>query len=634
MENKIIEIEELRDVEHRIISYMTQSSQHIDKVSKQLNKEDFTFIVNKIIYQAIIIGKDIFIKHNSISDIERSIQTIANILDEHHNIKKLATLNILSSVTSQNIKKDIETILNYSFEKEVAKNKNLNVIDMIIEDKNGRTSFYFTNNRLVEVTTTNIFKLPIELCDNFTDTMGHISTLELDTDDTKASMSFYGSEENPDGIASMHIKKDLVSLKWFDDICKWADDYKLNEDIFPRDRFKLESLKKLDISDKNIKVLPKQINKLENLQELIMDNNQIEILPLEIFELKNLYILSFLHNKVSFIPKNISNLSNLIIFGACDNNIKKLPQNFYELKNLIIICLHGNNLTTLSNSISNFKRLISLTISNNDIKKLPSSISKLEFLESIDLENTQIDDITNILKLPQLTQISCDDKFLPLLLKNERILKDIDSINLSESKYQKDDEIFKSINLKQKTKKWIEEKDRRNNGCIVLSKCSIQSDILRIENKYKEDHNLDKYNEKSIKIAFDIVDDEPYTALKLFNTINETNSIACEQNKDSYQKHLGVTGVLPHEMLDLSVDIVCHIADYDLSKALELVDDIIEVDYFKVDALKCISAKLKDIRVDELIIQIENKIMEYDPEYTNKNVHSAGHFPIAKDEEL
>ena len=187
-------------------------------------------------------------------------------------------------------------------------------------------------------------------------------------------------------------------------------------------------------------------------------------------------MLTFLHNKVSFIPNNISNLNNLLMFGACFNNIKELPQNFYELKNLIIICLHDNNLTTLSNSINNFEKLISLTISNNDIKKLPSGISKLKFLESIDLENTQIADISSILKLPQLTKISCNDTFLPLLLKDIENFKEIDSINLSESKYKKDNEVFKNINLKQETKTWIEEKDRRDNGCILLSKCSIQAE--------------------------------------------------------------------------------------------------------------------------------------------------------------
>ena len=493
MNNKIIDIEELRDTEHKILSFMIQSYNHIEEVSKQLNKEDFTFIVNNIIYQTIIVGKEILKKYNTITEVDNAIQNIANILEKNHNIKKSSTIKILSAIPSQNIKKDIEKIQNYSFEKVVAKSKNLNEIEIAFEDKNGITTFYFTNNRLIEAVTTNIFKLPMELCDNLSDTMGSISAMELNTDDIKATMSFYGSKENPDGIESIYIKKDLLSLKWFHNICTWADKYELNEDIFPRNRFNLEALKKLDISDKKIKELPKEINKLVSLEVLIVDNNQIDKFPLELFELQNLFILSFLHNQISVIPKEISNLKNLTMFGACYNNIKKLPDSFYRLTNLYFICLHGNQLTTISDNICNFKKLSSLTISNNKINILPNSISQLELLDSIEIENTQIDDISSLLRLSNLNKICCDDKFLDEIIKNIHNLPHIDSINLSESSYTHNDELLKNIILKEKTKKWMEEKDRLENGCIVLSMCTIDKDVLRTVDKYLESKDLEEY---------------------------------------------------------------------------------------------------------------------------------------------
>ena len=620
MENKIIEMTELRDTEHRILSYMIQSNQNIEEVSKQLKKEDFTFSVDDLLYQSIIIVKDNFKKFNSVLEIDDSIQNIANILSEHHNVKRDSVLKILTQAPSRNIQQDIEIILNYSFDKAVAHSKKLNPIEVVVEDKNGRTTSFYVNNRLVEIATTNIFNLPIEVCDNFTDTMAYVSELKLDSEDTKASMTFYGDEENPDGIESIYLKKDLVFFKWFDNICEWADKYNLSEDIFPRNRLKLEELSMLNISNKNIKEIPIEIKYLTNLDAIFADDNQIKSLPLELFEMKKLLLLSFLHNEISIIPEEIGNLKNLFMFGACDNNISTLPDSFYSLTDLLIICLHGNKLTSISENIGNLTRLSSLTISNNNISILPNNILKLTNLESLDMENTAINDIPiQLLQLEKLEKLSVDDKFLPFINKNINHLKNIDTINLSESKYNNKSKIIKELNLMFRTESWIDEKDRLDNGCISLTKCSIEKDTSNIKTDYEKDNDIEKYNNKLLEIAFEITNDKPYKALDLFNDINNENTKVFNTKEKDLNSSKDIAVVLPGEMIDLSVEIICSIANTNINKALDLLDIVIDVDYFKLDALNRMDKKFNNSMITDSILRIKSKIIKYDPEYFNES---------------
>lgn len=52
MENKIIDIIELRDTEHRILSYMVLSFDNINEINKELKLKDFTFeFIAELLYE-------------------------------------------------------------------------------------------------------------------------------------------------------------------------------------------------------------------------------------------------------------------------------------------------------------------------------------------------------------------------------------------------------------------------------------------------------------------------------------------------------------------------------------------------------------------------------------------------------
>ena len=124
------------------------------------------------------------------------------------NIKSVSTLHILSQAPSANIEKDLEIINHYAMEKEIAINSSEIEVNGSIETVDGTVWFNFVEGRLVHVETSNIAELPHELCDTFDDTMKEISKLNLQNGDNELKMSFYGDMDDPDGIASIYLRKD------------------------------------------------------------------------------------------------------------------------------------------------------------------------------------------------------------------------------------------------------------------------------------------------------------------------------------------------------------------------------------------------------------------------------------------
>ena len=472
-----IDIHNLRDVEQSILNYMLLSKVNFLDIKNKLSEDDFTFIIHKVIFKNIVLLEEIFLSDNfhGATDINLKLNIFADILEEKQNVKRVSTLDILSQPPSIYIDKDLEIINVNSMEKEVALTSRGLESRATIESKDGTTWLDFVDDRLVSIKTTNIAKLPVEVHDTLTDTMQSLGALDLKNGDNEASMTVYGDPDNPNGIESFYLKKDVQKLKWFDDICKWADKYQLNEDVFPRNREELQEQYLLDVSNKGITELPKEIIHLSKLIMLVIDNNNIKELPVELYQMKNLRLLSFMKNQVSFISEDIMNL-DLITFGACHNNITELPMSFFTLKNLETLCLHGNKIKVIPNEIGNLSSLESFTISNNDIKALPQSMSNLKNLKSIDIENTQISSIpADLLKFNRLNALSINDDLLPQISDNMQYL-DVDTINLSASYFEEYSQVIEELNCKITMDSWVEDRDKKENGCIQFLKSKVEED--------------------------------------------------------------------------------------------------------------------------------------------------------------
>lgn len=457
--SEIVNISALRDIEQGILNYMLLSNHNFLKIKNELSEYDFTFNAHKKIFKYMVNLKEMCLSE---------IEVFAEILQRKNILKADLVLNILSqSPTVLSIDSNLELINALSMEKEIAIHNNIIKRSGTIETKDSTTSFDFINERIISIETTDLEKLPSELHDNFGDTL---QAMELEDGKHKLNVDFYEDSKHPNDIESFYFTKDVSRLKWFFDLCKWADKYNLDEDIFPRDSYILQDLWELDISNKGINELPKEIANLTNLRILILDDNNIKEFPDELYQLKKLGLLSCMKNEISYVSEEIINLQELLMFAACHNDISLLPNNFFRLQNLTSFCLHGNKLTALSNEVGNLSNLTSITISNNDIAVLPQSISQLEYLESLDIENTQISEIPMaFLKHRSLNKLSINDDLLPFVAQNIQYLN-IDTINLTASYIKASSEIIQELNFKIDTESWMEEKDKRDNGCVQLLK--------------------------------------------------------------------------------------------------------------------------------------------------------------------
>lgn len=89
--------------------------------------------------------------------------------------------------------------------------------------------------------------------------------------------------------------------------------------IFPEQIFKLHNLDKLHIGFNKLKTIPTEIGKMKNLEILYFDWNSLKIIPTEICKLTKLKCLSVTHNKIKELPQEISNLINLEELYAWSN---------------------------------------------------------------------------------------------------------------------------------------------------------------------------------------------------------------------------------------------------------------------------------------------------------------------------
>ncbi len=504
----ITDVITIRDTEQRVLNYMMISLENYNYINEILKDEDFTFLTHTKIFQYLFEDNDLLPKETvynrfEINELEKFIDMFARLLEDKENVKYTSTLKILSKEPSSDIKKDIEFLKQYSFEKAVAFSgfkSDYAVIEVAFEDLNSFTSGHFYQNRLCSIFTTNIEDIPEELCDTAINTIKFLE--QIDLNDSIYRASFSPVEIETVGITKFYIEKNYQLLEQkrekkeaaFQKLFDWADKYELDEKTFPRDINKLLKMQELEIKNKNIKELPKELILLErlflldlsfnkiktipkefkefkHLKFLKLQSNEIEEVPSELFEIQSLLFLVLKENSIISLPSNISKLRNLKHLCICQNKIEFIPDEITKLKKLEGFCMHRNRLSSLPNDIGELINLNTLTFSNNYIEEIPQSIIRLEKLESLEFENNKINNIDlQLIRLNKLNQLALDDKLLLSIYEPIRTSKKFDTINLVESKIKEDSRPIRNLSFKIETESWIDEIDRRNNGCIVLKK--------------------------------------------------------------------------------------------------------------------------------------------------------------------
>lgn len=455
----LIDIIHLRDTEFRIIASMYKSKENFEKITSQIKADDFTFTVNKKIYEYLVF----YAKEESFFGDNSKKNTIAlNILDIY-SIHLHTTLKILNNLTmhlddigfiipdeaDKKLDLDIFELLDFSKKRQEIVSQNSDdekaYFDIEIEDEYDFYVATYFNGIVTVIETTYIFHLPNELCDTFEYTNKNILTY-VQTDNYEVSMKI--NEDDPEDLQAICLKKNIDKIEQVQRLIQWADKYKIDHIKFSR-----------------IKGFVHQCNLFENF-----DNCNLEEIPKELFEIKkNSFSLEFKNNKIKSLPDEIG-ISKCNILMLCNNEIEEFPKSVYELKELDTLCLHGNKIKSLPDDMDNLTKLKTFTISNNPIKKLPASISNITTLKDLIIENTLIDENSlEYLHLENLEKIYFDDRLLPWFIKNFHQLKNINTINLVHSDYSEFDDEISTLGLEIDTDSWMDEKDYQGYGCIILS---------------------------------------------------------------------------------------------------------------------------------------------------------------------
>ncbi|MGP5556111.1 hypothetical protein [Psychrobacter celer] len=112
---------------------------------------------------------------------------------------------------------------------------------------------------------------------------GRRSQIRLTTDIIKAAATLRTSSQA------------LVDESWIQEIWDWADKFKIEDDVIPRNKLDLLCLETMEIGRyKGFKCLPKSIGNLSNLKSLNINANHLKSLPESIGNLSSLEKLTSL----------------------------------------------------------------------------------------------------------------------------------------------------------------------------------------------------------------------------------------------------------------------------------------------------------------------------------------------------
>lgn len=214
MENKTIVLpqvetvmimDDLRDIENAILCSMLESFENFQKIKNKISPAHFTFATYRIIYEALL---KIRIKLQT-NDKNKLIFVVICMTERHFKIDEKRFREILNKEPSKNIDIDLAE-LEYFFKIKPKRTKDSMLSDFNFIDKEGTTTAFYSDNRIHNIYTADIFKLPQELQDTALNTIASLSNIKLDGDNT-LSMGIDPQTNKP--TQSFTIHRDISYIK-------------------------------------------------------------------------------------------------------------------------------------------------------------------------------------------------------------------------------------------------------------------------------------------------------------------------------------------------------------------------------------------------------------------------------------
>lgn len=189
-------------------------------------------------------------------------------------------------------------------------------------------------------------------------------------------------------------------LKFYD-----AED-SLNE--IPKEIFELSNLEELHFNNKfPISKIPSDIKKLRKLKKLTISNTDLKEFPFTIMSLESLTELTLAFSGITELPTELNSwnsLTNLNIFGCGKlKNIIGLPPKLEYLD------INGGGFSKFPKKIFELQELTNIIITSFKLKELPKQLYDLKKLESLNVGNNQLSNFPDdILKLTELKELGID----------------------------------------------------------------------------------------------------------------------------------------------------------------------------------------------------------------------------------
>ena len=205
-------------------------------------------------------------------------------------------------------------------------------------------------------------------------------------------------------------------------------------------------------SYKEFRDLKKAKRKKKQVRKLLLSNQDIKRIPLMIGKYKRLVTLDLSSNSVKKLGNSLDHLTMLQDLNLAQNDILKFDKSLYKLRYLVRLDLRYNKIIVINNNLNysylthldlsnnkisfvkgiNCKRLQVLNLSNNNLDKIPRGIRVSKELRNIDLSSNPIKELnSDIGTFKYLTHINLSNCELTSVIKYLRKLRKLEEANIS-----------------------------------------------------------------------------------------------------------------------------------------------------------------------------------------------------------
>ena len=199
----------------------------------------------------------------------------------------------------------------------------------------------------------------------------------------------------------------------------------------------IQSLEKLDLSNKALEYLHKNFDLLANLKELDLSNNNLKELSVSLCNL-DLQVLYLSYNQITELPQWFSNYKNLTRLNLNSNKLSQVAELLSDFEELTFLDLSHNNISSLPNSYKNLTNLTYFSIGTNKFYLVPEVIKYFKHLQLLYLDNNNFKIVPEwIGEFPELGDLGLSNNKIIKLPSSIGNINNLGDLNLSNNELVK-----------------------------------------------------------------------------------------------------------------------------------------------------------------------------------------------------